>query len=257
MRTTDGGAAPDLAAARDCIAASKAVAEVLYYKPSNRKKNRKTTFKYRAEKIRADLKYFAVHRTLPVDKRGCGTSNPSRIHSPEFQDRCRRVISRLAKTQGSKEWSARDFRSALMKDMREDGSLPEGRGISTKTICYFLRYLDMELVEPKKGIYKDGVTPSDPPPALEPPCTLLAHCDVRTVLRRARASRRRRGPRGVLSGERGATAQDETNHANVRGAIGLQGVLWKGVRQTWRHRAGRKRRCSRCRTRCRDRPSVS
>jgi len=151
------------ATARDRIAASRAVAEVLYYKPSNRKKNRETTFKYRAEKIRADLKYFAVHRTLPDDKRGCGTSNPSRIHDVDFQGRCRRVISGLAKLHENSEWSARDFRSAIMKDMREDGTLPEGRGISTKTICFFLRYLDMELVEPKKGIYKDGTAPLRPP----------------------------------------------------------------------------------------------
>jgi hypothetical protein len=47
-----------------------------------------------------------------------------------------------------------------MKDMREDGTLPQDKGISTKTVCFFLRYLDMELVEPKKGIYKDGLYPA-------------------------------------------------------------------------------------------------
>jgi hypothetical protein len=153
-------------AARDRIASSRAVAEVLYHKPNARAKNRKLTFKYRAEKIRSDLKYFAVHRTLPPDKRGFGTSNPSRIHRADFQSRCRRVISALEKVCENKEWSARDFRSALMKDMRDDGSLPEGRGISTKTICYYLRYLGMQLVEPKKGVYKDGTDPLPHPLSL-------------------------------------------------------------------------------------------
>jgi hypothetical protein len=155
--------------ARERGEASRWTAENLYFKPENQKKNRTTTFKYRAEKIRSDLKYFRLGRTLRPDNRGRGTSNPSQIFDVAFQGRCRRVITALEKLHESKEWSARDFRSALMKDMREDGTLAQDKGISTKTVCFFLRYLDMELVEPKKGIYKDGLYPalSPPPPSFQ------------------------------------------------------------------------------------------
>lgn len=110
---------------------------------------------YRGRQIRRHLLYFAQHGTLPTDRRGTGVSNPTRIHDVDFQQRCRRVISDL-KMGRNKEWSAVDFRAALMKDMREDGTLDEGASISTKTVCYFLRYLGMDLVESKKGLYKDG-----------------------------------------------------------------------------------------------------
>ena len=52
----------------------------------------------------------------------------------------------------NREWSARDFRLALMKDMWQDGELPEDRGISTKTVCFYLYRLGIELIQPKKGI---------------------------------------------------------------------------------------------------------
>lgn len=111
-------------------------------------------FKYRSEKIRSNFSYFCKHRCLPLDRRGNGVSNPSRIHDAGFAETCRGVIAALQLK--SKEWSARDFRIALIAKLRADGTLSANQGVSTKAVCFYLRYLDMVLVEPKKGIYKDG-----------------------------------------------------------------------------------------------------
>ena len=137
--------------------ASVAVASIMYHRGEKETTRQQATYKYKAEKIRSNLLYFVRHRCLPADTRGKGVSNVSRIHDAEFRATCRSVIAGLETDLHSKEWSARDFRLALIKRLTEDGTLSaNGRGISTATVCFYLRYLGMVLVEPKKGIYKDG-----------------------------------------------------------------------------------------------------
>jgi len=93
--------------------ASQAVASVLYYRKGGMYDGTAMTYKYRAERIRSDLKYFAVHRSLLLDRRGMHVSNPSRIFDEGFQAKCRHVIKSIERG-GSKEWSAREFHTALL-----------------------------------------------------------------------------------------------------------------------------------------------
>ena len=93
--------------------ASQAVASVLHHRKGSAYDGTAMTCKYRAERIRSDLNYFAVHRSLLQDRRGMHVSNPSRIFDEGFQAKCRHVIKSI-ENGGSKEWSAREFHTALL-----------------------------------------------------------------------------------------------------------------------------------------------
>lgn len=136
------------------LTASRVVASVLYYS-SKSHGGKERTCKCRAEKIRRDLKHFLRHKSLPQDRRGLGRQNPSRIFDPAFEAMCRSVIAN-DQSEWGKDWSAAQFRDALMREMHADGSLEQGKTISKKAACFYLRYMGMTLICTKKGIYKDG-----------------------------------------------------------------------------------------------------
>ena len=130
------------------LPASVAVASILYYDGTSK---RTQPFKYRAERIRANLKYFARNRALPPDKRRKGPSNPSRIFEVAFQAKCRVVIVGLEARLKSKEWSAQQFHAALVDHLRSDGTLGPSESVSPMTACFYLRYNGHGARVPEEG----------------------------------------------------------------------------------------------------------
>ena len=115
--------------------ASQAVASVLHYRKGGMHDGKTMTHKCRAEKIRSDLKHFAVHRSLTQDRRGMHVSNPSRIFDEGFQAKCRHVIESI-EDGGSEEWSAKEFHTALLAHLRRRHARGDGQALAHG--CAFL-----------------------------------------------------------------------------------------------------------------------
>jgi hypothetical protein len=76
----------------------------------------------------------------------------SLIHDPVVKRWCAEiVISAMPNA-----WSARTFRDKVSNTLFTEGLIVEGCKIGRSTATYYLDELGMELVCPKKGIYKDG-----------------------------------------------------------------------------------------------------
>jgi hypothetical protein len=87
---------------------------------------------------------------LPETRGRC--KGKSLVHDPVVKRLCTDIIWNL-----SKSWSARAFRDKVSQKLHIEGILVEGTTIGRNTTTYFLHQLGMELVCPKKGVYKDLV----------------------------------------------------------------------------------------------------
>ncbi len=96
------------------------------------------------------FRYFMTTGKLMSERRG-RCKGKSLIHDPVVKRWCAEVISAMPNA-----WSARTFRDKVSIKLFTEGLIVEGCKIGRSTATYYLHELGMELVCPKKGIYKDG-----------------------------------------------------------------------------------------------------
>ena len=137
------------------LTAGRRVAQNFYTKDTraNAAKNKHTQcywYRYRARALIVGYRYFVTTgKMLPETRDRC--QGKSLVHDPVVKRWCMEIISAL-----SKSWSARTFRDIVSKKKFNEGRLMEGAKLGRSTTTYFLHQLGMELVCPKKGVYKDG-----------------------------------------------------------------------------------------------------
>ncbi len=100
---------------------------------------------------------YNIHRSVVILETITGNTHDIKIvssqliHDPVVQCWCREIIGNLPKA-----WSARTFRDKVSEKLRSEGIVIQACKIGLSTATYFLHELGMELVTPKKGIYKNG-----------------------------------------------------------------------------------------------------
>jgi hypothetical protein len=107
-------------------------------------------YRYRARALIVGFRYFMTTGKLLSEQRG-RCKGKSLIHEPVVKRWCAEIISAM-----SHAWSARTFRDKVSIKLFTEGLLVEGCKIGRSTATYYLHELGMELVCPKKCIYKDG-----------------------------------------------------------------------------------------------------
>jgi hypothetical protein len=108
-----------------------------------------------AERIRGALSTFISTGTLPKSRKG-RAAGLSLINDEDVRALCREVIGE----HDGKRFSSKMFQSAISEKLRERGLISE-KMIGGATACNWLRSLGMEIVNDKKGLYKDGHERSD------------------------------------------------------------------------------------------------
>jgi len=107
-------------------------------------------YRYRARALIVGFRYFMTTGKLMSERRG-RCKGKSLIHDPVVKRWCAEIISAMPNA-----WSARTFRDKVSMKLFTEGLIVEGCKIGRSTATYYLHELGMELVCPKKGIYKDG-----------------------------------------------------------------------------------------------------
>ena len=107
-------------------------------------------YRYRARALIVGFRYFMTTGKLMGERRG-RCKGKSLIHDPVVKCWCAEIISGMPNA-----WSARTFRDKVSIKLFTEGLIVEGCKIGRSTATYYLHELGMELVCPKKGIYKDG-----------------------------------------------------------------------------------------------------
>ena len=104
-----------------------------------------------AEKVRRVWKALAGGGDVPAEGRGLG-STASLIHDPDIRSRCLAVIHDKL----PERFSAREFRREVTNDLRADATISATKSLGKDTASRWIAALGMDLVESKKGIYKDA-----------------------------------------------------------------------------------------------------
>ncbi len=137
------------------LTAGRLVSQIFYSKESrsnasNSHHTRLYWYRYRSRALIVGYRYFlTTGQVLPENRGRC--KGKSLIHDPVVKRWCTEIIADMPKA-----WSARTFRDKISEKLRNEGMVMEGCKIGRSTTTYYLHELGMELVSPKKGIYKDG-----------------------------------------------------------------------------------------------------